>query len=96
MKVIGVGHGRTGTLSLKHALEELGFGPCYHMTEVMLNGSHVPKWIEAYENSAQPWDEIFEKYEATVDVPGALFYKEFLDYYPDAKFVLTTRDPEKW
>ena len=31
LKVVGAGFGRTGTLSLKTALERIGFGPCYHM-----------------------------------------------------------------
>ena len=96
MKVIGAGYGRTGTLSLKQALEELGFGPCYHMVELLNNGSHVDKWLSAYKEQASPWQDIFQNYQATVDAPGCFFYKELMAAYPEAKVILTLRDPERW
>lgn len=100
MKVIGAGFGRTGTLSLKTALEKLGFGPCYHMVEVMAHPEHAAFWAGAADRSAegQPvnWEEVFTGYEATVDWPGCVFYEELMQSYPEAKVLLSVRDPEKW
>ncbi|HZS76708.1 MAG TPA: sulfotransferase [Ktedonobacteraceae bacterium] len=96
IKVIGAGFGRTGTLSLKAALEELGFGPCYHMTEVFHHPEHVPLWVAASNGERIDWNDIFAGYSATVDWPGCAFYEELMQVYPDAKVILTTRDPEAW
>ena len=95
LKVVGSGLGRTGTLSLKRALEQLGFGPCYHMIEVFMNPPHAPLWIAAAEKRAQ-WEKLFEGYAATVDYPGARFWRELAAFYPDAKVLHSVRDPEKW
>ena len=96
MKVIGSGFGRTGTLSLKAALEILGFDPCYHMMEVIKRPSHVRLWQKISHGDDIPWERIFDKFEATVDYPASPFYRELLDRYPDAKVVHTVRDPERW
>lgn len=96
MKVIGAGFGRTGTASLKAALEWLGFGPCYHMLEVFDNPSHLKLWEAAAAGEPVEWDEVFEHYEAAVDWPVAAFYEQLMEAYPEAKVVLTVRDPEKW
>ena len=37
LSVIGAGFGRTGTMTSKMALEQLGLGPCHHMEEVSTN-----------------------------------------------------------
>lgn len=95
MKVIGAGLPRTGTLSQKVALEMLGFGPCYHMVNVLTNLPLAGQWEQAMDAEAD-WDEIFGEHESTVDWPGAFFYRELADAYPDAKIVLSTRDPEAW
>ena len=95
LEVIGAGFGRTGTMSLKVALEELGFGPCYHMSEVFENPEHVEHWEAAREGRAS-WERVFDRYRATVDWPGAAFYEELMERYPDARVILTVRDPEKW
>jgi sulfotransferase family protein len=95
LEVIGAGFGRTGTMSLKVALEELGFGPCYHMSEVFENPEHVEQWEAAREGRAD-WEELFRGYRATVDWPGAAFYEDLMQRYPDAKVILTVRDPERW
>ena len=95
MKVIGAGLPRTGTLSQKVALEMLGFGPCYHMVNVLTNLPLAGQWERAMDGDAD-WDEIFGEHESTVDWPGAFFYRELADAYPDAKIVLSTRDPEAW
>ncbi|MGB0385101.1 MAG: sulfotransferase family protein [Ardenticatenaceae bacterium] len=96
MKIIGAGFGRTGTMSMQAALEELGFKKCYHMIEVMKNGGHARFWHKASQGQPVEWDQIFEGYQATVDWPGCTFYKELIAQYPDAKVVLNVRDPERW
>lgn len=96
LKVIGAGFGRTGTLSLKAALEELGFSPCYHMTEVFANPQHAADWFAAAEGQAVNWKDVLKDYQATVDWPGCDFYAELMQVYPDARVLLTVRDPERW
>jgi hypothetical protein len=95
LKIIGAGLGRTGTLSLKLALEQLGFGPCYHMVEVMLHPEATALWINAADGNPD-WEAIFNGYVATVDYPGCGFWRQLADFYPDAKVLLTVRDPEEW
>jgi hypothetical protein len=95
LRVIGSGVGRTGTMSLKHALEQLGFGPCHHMVEVFAHPDSVPLWMEAGAGKAD-WDAIFGAYDAIVDYPGALFWRELIAHYPDAKVILSLRDPDRW
>lgn len=95
MKVIGVGLPRTGTLTQKVALEMLGVGPCYHMVNVLQDLELVKLWHDALEGNAD-WDAIFEGHQSTVDWPGGFFWKELMEHYPDAKLVLSVRDPEKW
>ena len=96
MKVIGAGFGRTGTASLKDALEELGFGPCYHMTDVFENPGHADFWRAAWRGEPVDWDGVLGGYEATVDWPGCTFYEELMERHPDAKVLLSVRDPERW
>jgi hypothetical protein len=96
LEIIGAGLGRTGTMSLKVALETLGFGPCYHMTEVFENPEHVPLWRAAMRGERVGWESIFGRYRAAVDYPAASFYRELMEHYPDAKVILTVRDPERW
>ncbi len=95
LAVIGAGFGRTGTLSLKHALEALGFGPCYHMAEVATHPDHVDLWRRAWRGE-DDWPEMFADYQAAVDWPAAAFWRRLMDYYPDAKVVLSLRDAESW
>lgn len=96
MKLIGAGFGRTGTLSLKRALEELGFGPCYHMQEVFQHREHAKLWHDAARGRPVDWRALFRDYEATVDFPAHPFYRELMDVYPDAKVLLSVREPESW
>jgi hypothetical protein len=96
LEVIGAGFGRTGTMSLKVALEELGFGPCYHMSEVFTHPEHVKLWRAAAQDKPVDWEQIFGGYRATVDWPACTFYEELMEKYPDAKVILTVRDPRKW
>ena len=87
--------GRTGTASLKVALETLDTGRCYHMTEVLKNPEYIQYWINAAEGNAD-WDKIYNGYSATVDNPGCNYWKELAAYYPEAKVILTTRDADTW
>ena len=96
LKVIGAGLGRNATLSMKFALEILGFGPCHHMTETFADGRRqLPLWLAAAAGKPD-WDAIFDGFQSCTDYPAANFWRELADYYPDAKIVLTTRDPDAW
>jgi hypothetical protein len=97
LQVIGAGLGRTGTFTLKMALEQLGFSPCHHMVEVFGNPEQREFWLRAAEGQKVDWEkEIFSKYRASVDWPSCHFYKELAAYYPQAKVLLSWRDPERW
>ncbi|MBK9925894.1 MAG: sulfotransferase family protein [Anaerolineales bacterium] len=96
MKLIGAGFGRTGTLSLKKALELIGFGPCYHMDEMIRYPQHMDVWKAVAQGKPVNWDDIFENYQSSLDFPASLYYRELLAAYPDAKVVLTVREPERW
>jgi len=96
MQIIGAGVGRTGTYSLKLAINQLGLGPCHHMEEVLLNmPSQLPLWSSAAEGKPN-WDAIYRGYASAVDWPTAGFFRELIQVYPSAKFVLTHRSPENW
>ena len=96
MKVIGLGVGRTGTYSLKKALERLGLGPCHHMEEVLQHmAKQVPLWAKAADGRPD-WDAIYKGYESAVDWPTAGFTRELAAAFPSAKFILTVRSPESW
>jgi hypothetical protein len=96
LKVIGAGFGRTGTSSLKQALEDLGFGPCYHMVEAFAHPEHAPVWEAAAKRQSVEWEDVFRHYQAAVDWPAAAFYEQLMARYPDAQVILTVRDPERW
>jgi hypothetical protein len=96
LSVIGAGVGRTGTNSLRLALNQLGLGPCYHMTELAQSFPvSVPLWLSALEGRAD-WEAIYKGYASAVDWPTAGFYRELHAAYPSAKFILTVRNPESW
>lgn len=96
MKVIGVGVGRTGTLSLKSALERLGFGPCFHGRHVLDHPDRLPLWLAASEGRPVDWDALFQGYMSSVDWPGAAFWRPLTAAFPDAKVILTERDADRW
>ncbi len=96
MKIIGAGFGRTGTLSLKVALEKLGYGPCYHMLEVFKHPGHIRIWQAAADGQTVDWDALFAGYQAVLDYPASGFYKELMAAYPEARVILTVRDPSRW
>ena len=96
LDVIAIGLGRTGTTSLKLALEELGFGPCFHMMELMRNPASWPLWQRACRGEDIDWDVAFRGYRSSTDDPGTLVWRKLVKAYPKAKIILTTRDPDKW
>lgn len=96
LDVIGAGFGRTGTASLKAALERLGFGPCYHMFEVIAEPHRIDDWARAVDGEPVRWDDVFQGYRSTVDWPGTAFWRELTEVAPQAKVILTVRDPQRW
>ena len=96
LEVIGAGFGRTGTESMKQALEILGLGPCHHMREVMSNPAQLALWRAAARGELPDWDEAFAGYHSAVDWPSAYFWREVSAHYPEAKVLLTVRSAESW
>jgi hypothetical protein len=96
MKIIGAGVGRTGTLSLKAALERLGHGPCFHGRHVLDHPGRLDLWRAAASGRPVSWAAVFDGYAATVDWPGAAFWRELTAAFPSAKVILTVRDEESW
>jgi hypothetical protein len=96
LKVIGSGFGRTGTMSTKIALEQLGFGPCHHMVEVMGNPAQLPFWAARAAGEDVDWAEVFAGYTSQVDFPGASVWHELSIAFPDAKVIHTERPEDAW
>jgi hypothetical protein len=96
LKVIGAGFGRTGTSSLKKALESLGLGPTYHMYEIIVHPEYGRFWDALAHGKSVNWDEVFEGYTSSVDWPSCNYYKELAAHYPEAKVILSLRDPKSW
>lgn len=96
LKVIGAGFGRTGTESLKLALEQLGFDKCYHMGELFRHPHHIVYWEKLFRGEPIDFQKLFQGYQAAVDLPSNLNYKKLMEEYPNAKVILTLRDVDKW
>ncbi len=96
LRIIGAGFGRTGTLSLKLALEQLGFDKCYHMMEVRNHPEHVNTWRAAARGELVDWPKLFQGYQAAVDWPSCNFWREQMQAFPEAKVILTLRNSESW
>ncbi|HEY1833178.1 MAG TPA: sulfotransferase [Solirubrobacteraceae bacterium] len=96
LRVVGAGVGRTGTNSLKIALEQLLGGRCHHMFEIISNPSQIPAWTDAIEGREVAWQKLLDGYVAQVDWPGASFWPELTAANPDALVLLSVRDPEAW
>jgi Sulfotransferase domain len=96
LQVLGAGFGRTGTLSLRAALDVLGFAPCYHMVEVAKHPSHAGTWVAAARGAPVEWPLLLRGYAAAVDWPAAAFWRELLHTFPAARVVLTVRDSSAW
>lgn len=96
LSVIGAGFGRTGTESMRQALEILGFGPCHHMSEVLSSPAQLALWRAAARGELPDWDEAFAGYRASVDWPSTYFWRELGAHYPEARILLTVRSAESW
>lgn len=96
LKLIGAGYPRTGTFSLKSALEQLGLGRCHHMAEIIRNPEQAALWARQFSHDRLDWDEVYAGYDAAVDAPTCFFFAELAERYPDAKLILSIRDAESW
>jgi hypothetical protein len=96
LKVVGAGVGRTGTHSLKIALEQLLGGSCHHMVEVFAHPEEIAVWTDAIDGKPVDWGALMSGYTAQVDWPGGSFWPELSAANPDALVLLSTRDPDKW
>jgi len=96
LSVIGSGFGRTGTRSLKEALELLGFGPCHHMEEVLEHPEQVPYWQSVAAGLPVDYSEVFDGYRSQIDWPGAHVWRELHSAFPEAKVVHSVRPDDKW
>ena len=96
LKVIGSGLGRTGTLSLKTALDQLGFNPCHHMKEVGTDPKQIDWFLRASKGEKINWKQVFDKFEAAVDWPAAAYYKVLSEEFPAAKVIMGVSAPAAW
>jgi hypothetical protein len=96
LSVIGAGFGRTGTHSMKLALETLGFGPCHHMACVLGDPEQVALWRRAARGDLPDWDAAYSGFNSAVDWPTAHYWRELAQHWPEAKILLTVRSPESW
>ena len=96
LQVLGAGFGRTSTLSLKLALEQLGFGPCHHMMEVFGKPDEIALWQDAADGKSVDWERVFTGYQSAVDWPTCAFWQPLSELYPEAKIILSLRDSEDW
>lgn len=96
LEVIGAGFGRTGTLSLKAALEQLGFVKCHHMMEVARDITQLDYWHSVSKGEAVDWDQVFAGYRASCDFPSSVVWERLYEHFPESKVILTTRDPDRW
>ncbi|MGH3273057.1 MAG: sulfotransferase family protein [Streptosporangiaceae bacterium] len=92
LRVVGAGLARTGTASLKIALEQLLGGPVYHMFELFARPQHIPAWHQAARGQLPSWDQLLDGYQAAVDLPAAAFWQELATASPDALIILSVRD----
>lgn len=96
IKVINLSLGRTGTMSLKTALEQLGFDKCYHFSDMFDNPDHTAIWTALSRGEEIDWESLFEGYKATTYWSTSFDYQPLIEQYPDIKFVLTVREPNAW
>ncbi len=96
LSVIGAGFGRTGTHSMKEALEVLGFGPCHHMVEVLCKPDQRAKWRSIADGATPDWNDVLGSYRSSIDWPSAYYWRELAEHFPRAKVLLTVRSSESW
>jgi len=97
LKLINAGLGRTGTTSLQMALERIGLGPCYHMFDIISSDERLKQWEKIVCDAQRPdWEIVFDGYTSAVDGPCAIYYRQIMEAFPNAKIMLTVRDAERW
>lgn len=96
LKVIGAGFGRTGTTSIKAALEMLGLGPCHHMSEVFEKPAQLPFWQDCVAGKPADWCAFFAPYRSAVDWPSTHYWRELAEVFPTAKILLSVREEPSW
>ena len=96
LKIVGAAFGRTGTKSIKIALEKLGFGPCHHMFELHNNPDQIALWRAVARGEKSCWDKIFTDYQASIDWPSARYWRELAEHFENAKVLLTIRNEDSW
>lgn len=96
MRVIGAGFGRTGTRSTQAALVRLGLGPCHHMFELIMEDRTVDAFAAAGRGETVDWRAAMDGYGSCIDWPACNFHAELAEAFPDAKILLSVRDPERW
>ena len=96
LKVIGTGFGRTGTDSMREALNMLGFGPCHHMRELLKDSEHAKLWSNVYAGASPDWDLLLGGYNSCMDWPSAYYWPQLVEAYPQARVILTWRTAESW
>ncbi len=96
IQVVGAGVGRTGTHSLKVALEQLLGGRCHHMVEMFGSDEQKEGWTRAIDGEAVDWHELLADFTAIVDWPGGSFWPELSAAFPDALVLLSVRPADAW
>jgi len=96
LRIVGAGFGRTGTLSMKSALETLGFGPCHHMEEVMDREDQAAHWQTAVDGNDVDWSMALLGFKSCVDWPSATFWRELSGHFHEARVLLTVRSSDSW
>jgi hypothetical protein len=96
LRIVGAGLGRTGTHSLKLALERLLGAPCYHMAEVFKRPDHIPAWHAAARGQPVDWRKLFDGYAAAVDWPASAFWPQIAETFPNAIILLSSRSADSW
>ena len=96
LEIIGAGLGRTGTDSLRAALDRLGFGPCHHMRDLFARPHTIAGWVHAAGGEPVDWGQVLGGYRSAVDWPSVTFWRELVEAYPHARVVLTVREPATW
>ncbi len=96
LSVIGAGLGRTGTLSIKTALEQLGLGPCHHMDDVFASPERLRIWQKIAPGGETDWQKVFAGYQATIDWPSTSYWRELAEAFPQSKILLSVRPADKW
>ena len=96
LQIVGAGVGRTGTHSLKIALEQLCGGTCHHMIEMFERPDQIAGWTAAIDGEPTDWNALLADFSAVVDFPGGLYWREIAAVNPDAPVLLSSRPAEDW